>query len=168
MVGSTTLDLPLGAVVSDCHCIAGRTWTSRAVAKHFPRQRIDRRFGARAFSGDLLPVGWHHSMGCRLLGNDAEHFGLHGVHLLRDAWQQATQGVAVEGGLEGVRSGDLLFFSDGEEGRITHVALAASSIRAVHVALGRGGHSLEMLDRRDEYVKGLLQRFKFARRIVAS
>jgi len=95
-------------------------------------------------------------------------YALHGVKLLRDAWQQATQGVLIEGGIDSLRAADLLFFSDREDGHITHVALAASPTNAVHVALGRGGHSLESFDRPDEYVQGLLQRFKFARRIVAS
>jgi cell wall-associated NlpC family hydrolase len=94
-------------------------------------------------------------------------FALHGVHLLRDAWQQATQGVPVEGGLEAVKAGDLLFFSDREDGHITHIAMAMGSSRIVHVAIGRGGHCIESLDRPDDYVTGLIGRFRQARRILA-
>ena len=54
-------------------------------------------------------------------------FALHGVKLLRDAWQQATQGVLLEGGMDAFEAGDLLFFSDRDDGKITHVALAISS-----------------------------------------
>ncbi len=93
-------------------------------------------------------------------------FALHGIHLLRDAWQQATQGVAVEGGIEGASSGDLLFFSDREDGHITHVAMVIGRSKAVHIALGRGGHYLESFDNPDDYATGLIGRFRFARRIV--
>jgi cell wall-associated NlpC family hydrolase len=93
-------------------------------------------------------------------------FALHGVHLLRDAWQQGTQGVPVEGGLEAVKAGDLLFFSDREDGHITHVAMSMGKSKVVHVAIGRGGHSIETLDEPDDYVKGLIGRFRFARRIL--
>jgi cell wall-associated NlpC family hydrolase len=94
-------------------------------------------------------------------------YALHGVRLLRDAWQQATQGVLVEGGLDDVEPADLLFFSDREDGHITHVAMAISSDRLVHLAIGRGGHCVESLDQPDEYVDDLLAKFRFARRILA-
>ena len=74
----------------------------------------------------------------------------------------------VEGGLEGIIPGDLLFFSDREDGHITHVALTVAHNSAVHAAIGRGGHFIESFDRPDEYVRGLLARFRFARRILAS
>lgn len=86
---------------------------------------------------------------------------------MRDAWQQATQGVPVEGGLEAARPGDLLFFSDREDGRITHVAMTIAHSQAVHIALGRGGHCIERFDRPDDYITGLAGRFKFARRILS-
>lgn len=166
---SATLDLPLGAVVGHSHCIAGRSMDLARRRETFPATADAIVASALAlFQGTYYQWGGITPWGADCSGMIQSIFGLHGVHLLRDASQQSTQGAAVEGGLEGVRSGDLLFFSDREDGHITHVALAASSTKAVHVALGRGGHSLESLDRPDEYVKGLLKRFKFARRIVAS
>lgn len=166
---STTLDLPLGAVVGDCHCIAGRSMDLARRRETFPPTADAIVASALAlFQGTYYQWGGITPWGADCSGMLQSIFALHGVHLLRDAWQQATQGVAVEGGLEGVRSGDLLFFTDREDGHITHVALAASSTKAVHVALGRGGHSFESFDRPDEYSKGLLERFRFARRIVAS
>jgi hypothetical protein len=94
-------------------------------------------------------------------------FALHGIHLLRDAWQQATQGVAVDCSLEDARPADLLFFSDREDGHITHIAMAIGGSRAVHIALGRGGHCLESFSQPDDYTRALAGRFRFARRIVA-
>ena len=96
-------------------------------------------------------------------------FALHGKQLPRDASQQAQVGEdagtdATGGGLE---AGDLLFFSDREDKRVTHVGIAAGEKRMVHLGLGRGGYSIERLtDRRDAYIAQLRKRFLFARRIV--
>jgi hypothetical protein len=40
-------------------------------------------------------------------------------------------------------------------------------LRIVHIAVGRGGHCVESLDRPDEYVRELIGRFRFARRVLA-
>lgn len=53
-----------------------------------------------------------------------------GVQLLRDAYQQATQGEAL-GFVQEARCGDLAFF-DNEEGRITHVGIILSSDTIIH------------------------------------
>lgn len=53
-----------------------------------------------------------------------------GIPLLRDAYQQATQGEAV-GFLEEVRCGDLAFF-DNEGGKITHVGILLDSSTVIH------------------------------------
>lgn len=52
------------------------------------------------------------------------------VHLLRDAYQQATQGEVV-GFLQEARCGDLAFF-DNEEGRITHVGILLNDNEIIH------------------------------------
>lgn len=57
-----------------------------------------------------------------------------GVALLRDAWQQASQGDVV-GFLQEARSGDLAFF-DNEEGRIVHVGILTDSHSIIH-AMGK-------------------------------
>lgn len=166
---SLTLDLPLGAVVGEGHCIAGRSMDLARRRETFPPTGDAIVASAFAlFQGTYYQWGGITPWGADCSGMLQSIFGLHGVHLLRDAWQQATQGVAVEDGLEGLRQGDLLFFSDREDGHINHVALAASSSKLVHVALGRGGHSIESLDRPDDYARALVARFRFARRIVAS
>jgi hypothetical protein len=95
-------------------------------------------------------------------------FWLHGIQLRRDACQQAEQGAPGEGDPLSARAGDLLFFSDRADRTITHVAIALGRGAIVHLALGRGGYAVEKLDdRRDAYVRTLLQRFVTSRRILA-
>jgi cell wall-associated NlpC family hydrolase len=167
--GSLTLDLPLGAVVGEGHCIAGRSMDLARRRETFPPTADAIVASATAlFQGTYYQWGGITPWGADCSGMLQSIFALHGIHLLRDAWQQATQGVGVEAALEGLQQGDLLFFSDREDGHITHVAIAAGSSSLVHVALGRGGHSLESLDRPDDYTRALIERFRFARRIVAS
>jgi cell wall-associated NlpC family hydrolase len=94
-------------------------------------------------------------------------FGLHGIQLRRDAWQQAEQGAPADPDIMKSRMGDLLFFSDRVDGHVTHVAIALGNKRIVHLALGRGGYAIEKLDdERDPYVAKLRERFVSARRIL--
>jgi gamma-D-glutamyl-L-lysine dipeptidyl-peptidase len=89
-------------------------------------------------------------------------FAVHGIALPRDAYQQALVGEPCAGD----QPGDLLFFSEREDGRITHVAIALGANAFVHVALGRGGHAVERRDSSEVYVTGLLSKFRFARRVL--
>ena len=94
-------------------------------------------------------------------------FALHGVQLPRDAWQQASAGVAGDDDLLAAREGDLLFFSDRADRHITHVAISLGNCEIVHLALGRGGFRVERLDEgEDPYVKTLVERFAWARRVI--
>ena len=94
-------------------------------------------------------------------------FGLHGIPLPRDARQQALVGVDAGREMQRALVGDLLFFSDRNNETITHVAIALGGGRLVHLALGRGGYQIESLARTDDpYVKALIGRFRFARRMV--
>jgi len=61
--------------------------------------------------------------------------------------------------------GDLAFFSDRGDGRITHVAIALGDARLVHLGLGRGGYAIETLAAPDAYGRALLSRFRWARRV---
>ena len=88
-------------------------------------------------------------------------FAVHGIALPRDAYQQALEGQPCGGD----QAGDLLFFSEREDGRITHVAIALGATEFAHVALGRGGHAVERRDAADEYVRRLLASFRCARRV---
>jgi cell wall-associated NlpC family hydrolase len=94
-------------------------------------------------------------------------FSLHGVQLPRDAWQQGLEGADAGDDPLALRAADLLFFSDREDRRVTHVGIALGDRRMVHLALGRGGYAVERLDdERDGYVKALRERFVGARRVV--
>lgn len=57
-------------------------------------------------------------------------YKLAGIPLLRDAYQQATQGDGV-GFLQEAQPGDLAFF-DNEEGRITHVGILLNDHEIIH------------------------------------
>jgi hypothetical protein len=163
-----TLDLPLGAVVGGGHRIAGRTMNRAHRRETFPPAADAIVASTTAlFQGTYYQWGGITPWGADCSGMLQSIFALHGIHLLRDAWQQGTQGVAVEGGLEAAQPADLLFFTDREDGHITHVAMATGNSKAVHVALGRGGHCLESFAYPDDYTRGLIDRFRFARRIVA-
>jgi hypothetical protein len=94
-------------------------------------------------------------------------FALHGKQLPRDASQQAQAGDDAGTDATALEAADLLFFSDREDKRVTHVGIATGEKRMVHLGLGRGGYSIERLtDRRDAYVAQLRKRFLFARRVV--
>jgi gamma-D-glutamyl-L-lysine dipeptidyl-peptidase len=162
-----TIDLPLGALLRDGKCITGRSIDRAKRREIFPPDAGAIVASATGlFEGTYYQWGGITPWGADCSGMVQTVYALHGVKLLRDAWQQATQGVLVEDGLEGLQPADLLFFSDRDDGHITHVAMAVSSVRLVHLALGRGGHCLESLDKPDDYVDTLMKNFKFARRIV--
>ena len=69
-------------------------------------------------------------------------FWLHGVTLPRDAWQQAEVGQDAGSAMSAWTVGDLLFFSDRADRRITHVGVSLGEHRMVHLALGRGGYAV--------------------------
>ena len=119
------------------------------------------------FSGTSYQWGGITPWGADCSGFTQAIFGLHGVELQRDAWQQALAGVDAETGLDAARPADLLFFSDREDQRITHVGVALGGGRMAHVALGRGGFAIEQVDdASDGYVAKLRARFVGARRVI--
>lgn len=164
-----TTDLPLGAILRDGKCVSGRSLGRARRRDVFPSEKSAIVASATGlYQGTYYQWGGITPWGADCSGMVQTVYALHGVRLLRDAWQQATQGVAIEGGLASLEPADLLFFSDREDGHITHVAMAISQQRLVHLALGRGGHYLESLDKPDDYVRGMMANFRFARRIIVS
>jgi SH3-like domain-containing protein len=95
-------------------------------------------------------------------------FGLHGVALPRDAWQQAEVGDRVEPGeaAGSLRAADLVFFA--EEGtRVTHVAIALGERgRVVHCSTSHAGVAVDGLDPSDPiYAPSLAGTIVFGRRL---
>ena len=96
-------------------------------------------------------------------------FALHGIAMPRDAGDQARCGIETSAAASELIAADLLFFSDRDADRITHVAIAIGHARIVHLALGRGGYAIETLHgESDAYAIALRSRIRFARRIATA
>ena len=165
----TTRALPLRAwLAADERVVSGDVIEADALASKFPATAeaiVDsaRRF----FVGTSYQWGGVTPWGADCSGFAQAMFALHGVSIPRDAWQQSEIGASGATSIDEARAADLLFFSDREDRKITHVALSLGSGHVAHVALGRGGFHLERLDdSSDAYVSKLRERFLFARRVL--
>jgi len=76
--------------------------------------------------------GGKSSFGIDCSGFTQQVFKMLDVHLLRDAYQQATQGVALDN-LSDAACGDLAFFAN-DAGRITHVGILLDSSTIIHAS----------------------------------
>jgi len=160
--------LPLGAWLASGETIAsGNAIEDRDRITAFPRNATSiARTAVEQFAGTPYQWGGVSPWGADCSGLTQTTFWLHGVALPRDAWQQAE--VGDDAGAESASWGpaDLLFFSDRADKRITHVGISLGELRMVHLALGRGGYSVERLDATDDpYVVALMARFVVARRM---
>ena len=166
-LGGTRRSLPLGAVLSnDERVVDGGAIPRGEMPRVWPRDAA-----AIAHSAEILFAGASYQWGgVTPWGADCSGFvqtvyGLHGVSLPRDAWQQAQRGVVV--GSAPYQPADLLFFSERADGRITHVAVALSDGRMAHVALGRGGFAIDRLDdTHDPYIDQLRVRLRAVQRVI--
>jgi len=161
--------LPLGAVLDgDAAVVRGDVVASDTRAVRFPRDGAAiARSAVELFEGTPYEWGGVTPWGADCSGMVQAVFGLHGIPLPRDARQQAEHGDSGPDILEQLGAGDLLFFSDRADGRITHVGIALGALRMVHLALGRGGYRIELLtDEGDAYVTALRERLRLTRRLV--
>ncbi len=163
--------LPLGALFTeDLTLTEGDAVRVGHLPFHFPAEAQEIAGSAlRLFEGTSYLWGGVTPWGADCSGFVQSIFRLHGFPLPRDAADQALKGVEIEASPEALEAGDLLFFSDGEDRRITHVAIALGDARIVHLALGRGGYAVETLRGEvDDYAAALRGRISCARRVIGS
>lgn len=164
----TRRSLPLGARLSPEELVtSGDEVSQTELETRFPRDAIAIiRSAQEFFQGTSYLWGGITPWGADCSGFAQSIFGLHGVALPRDAWQQSETGTESAPLLE-LEPADLAFFSDREDRRATHVAISLGRCRLVHLALGRGGFATENLaDSQDPYVAKLRERFLRAKKVL--
>jgi cell wall-associated NlpC family hydrolase len=161
--------LPLRAILAPDEALkSGEAIDATQLASRFPLDAVAiTRTAQDYFSGTSYLWGGVTPWGADCSGLVQSTFALHGLQLPRDAWQQAEMGRDAGRDVGDLQPADLLFFSDRPDKRVTHVGIALGDRRMVHLALGRGGYSIEKLsDRSDSYVDRLRDRFLLARRML--
>jgi cell wall-associated NlpC family hydrolase len=167
--GGTRRALPLRALLAPDEAVeSGEIVEGRRLIERFPTDGAAITKSAREFFGSTSYLwGGVTPWGADCSGLAQTVFALHGMELPRDAWQQAELGADAGRDIGELRPADLLFFSDRSDRRVTHVGISLGESRMVHLALGRGGYSVERLDdRKDAYVDRLRERFLMARRLL--
>jgi cell wall-associated NlpC family hydrolase len=169
-VGGRTLRLPLGAWVAPGGALlAGEAVPLAELPERFPADgEAVVRTARRYFESTSYQWGGLTPWGADCSGMVQAVYALHGAALPRDAWQQAGAGRDAGGDLAAHAPGDLLFFSDRDDARVTHVGLAGGGGAMCHVALGRGGWAVDDLgdDTDDAYARRLRAQFVGARRVL--
>jgi cell wall-associated NlpC family hydrolase len=176
-LGCTVLDaatgveraLPLGArVTHEAKIAAGEAVDVEEMRRRYPSVGSELcASAARWFANTSYQWGGITPWGADCSGMVQTVFALHGVALPRDARQQAELGTELELSPKAWTAGDLLFFSERTDGRITHVAIAAPARTLMHVAIGRGGFAVERLvGATDPYTVALMGRLRSARRLL--
>lgn len=167
--------LPLGArITPSSEVMSGDAIDASEQATRFPHDATAiAQSAATLYSGASYLWGGVTTNGCDCSGFVQQIFGLHGIALPRDAWQQAQLGAALVGAPRASDAGaqhapaDLLYFSDRDDQRITHVGIALGDGRMVHSALRRGGISIEQMDAADDYVARLRAQCVGVQRVVS-
>jgi hypothetical protein len=167
--GGARRSLPLRALLAPNETpVSGEVVAADDLRRRFPLEADAITHSAQEyFSATSYLWGGVTPWGADCSGLSQSVFALHGLQLPRDAWQQAELGRDAGRDVGELVAADLLFFSDRDDKRVTHVGISLGERRMVHLALGRGGYAVERLDdRHDSYVDRLRARFLFARRMV--
>jgi hypothetical protein len=166
--GEGHVALPLGALLDpDEEVVSGLAMNHRARLRYFasdPDSVATR--AVELFHGAPYQWGGVTPWGADCSGFVQTMLALHGTQLPRDAWMQGERGLDVANDLSALRSGDLLFFSDRDDGRPTHVALSLGGAACAHCSLANGGFGVNLLDADDSVATALRDSFRFARRIL--
>ena len=128
--------LPLGARIRpSSEILSGETVAADERSTRFRSTAAAIAAGAGTLYGGASYLwGGVSQWGCDCSGFVQRIFALHGVRLPRDAWQQATTGAQVDGDASAPhQEADLLFFTDREDRRVTHVGIALGEIGRAHV-----------------------------------
>ncbi len=160
--------LPFGArVARGTRVDSGEVVDDAVRARRFPRERqAIVNTALEYFAGTPYEWGGVTPWGADCSGLVQSVCRLHGIAMPRDAWQQASVGTDAGTDIVRLAPADLLFFSDREDGRITHVAIALGDEAVVHLSLGRGGYAVDRLSGDgDPYQMALRQRFRSSRRL---
>lgn len=167
-VTSGSLDLPLGALLDpDEEVTRGLAMNNRARLRYFePESYALIRRSMELFRGAPYQWGGVTPWGADCSGFVQTMFALHGTQLPRDAWMQGERGREVSNEIIDFEPADLLFFSDRDDGRPTHVALSLGESRCLHCSLANGGFGINSLDGDDPVARELRDTFRFARRIL--
>jgi cell wall-associated NlpC family hydrolase len=160
--------LPLGALLeADEEVTQGLAMNHRARSRYFaPDVETLVKRAVEHFRGAPYQWGGVSPWGSDCSGFVQTMYALHGTQLPRDAWMQGERGLEVTGDYADLAPGDLLFFSDRDDGRITHVALSLGGAEMAHCSLANGGFGINALDASDPVSSALRATFRFARRIL--
>ena len=160
-------ELPLGALLDpDDEVADGIAMNHRARVRYFAPDADSVVMRAlELFRGTPYQWGGVTPWGADCSGLVQTMFALHGTQLPRDAWMQAERGREIAGDLADLQPADLLFFSDRDDGKPTHVAMSLGGSRVVHSSLANGGFGVNDLAASDSVAAGLRTTFRFARRI---
>jgi len=109
-------------------CYSGKTWNPVTAVK----DKVTIKKIAFAFLNTPYLWGGKSVFGTDCSGYTQTVFRFLGISLLRDAWQQATQGKLIES-LKLATFGDLAFF-DNADGKITHVGILLNRHKIIHAS----------------------------------
>jgi cell wall-associated NlpC family hydrolase len=164
------IQLPFGALLfEEDELLEGDCVELSHASEYFPRYGVSVVNSAMEwFDGTPYQWGGVSPWGADCSGFVQRVFRAHGVMLPRDSAAQAQAGKASTSTLDDAEPGELLFFSEREDGRITHVGLAMGWGSMCHVSLMRGGFFVESFSESDdgEVCALLRQRFRGARVFV--